>query len=137
MLIDPGIDCVSFSITSTRPACSSLAITFAACASYVGKETEYRAVPNPAFFGGGLFVGDGRADDRRRHRDGDEGEDQELLTPLAPKEAPRPADDGATGGQPAIGRAGAGGGREDGGAHRGSFEIMSALVLRRRGARQT
>ncbi len=31
-------------------------MTLAACASYDVKETEYRAVPNPAFFGGGLFM---------------------------------------------------------------------------------
>ena len=51
---------------------------------------------------------DGRAHDRRRDRDGDEGEDQELLTPLPPEEAPGPADDGPTGRRAAVGGAGVG-----------------------------
>ena len=57
MLIDPGIDRVSFSITSTRPKrCSRLAMTLAAWALYVVKDTESCAVPKPELFGGGLFV---------------------------------------------------------------------------------
>ena len=52
--------------------------------------------------------GDGRSHDRRRDRDRDEGEDQELLTPLAPKQAPRPADDGTTGRRATIGASGGG-----------------------------
>ena len=73
---------------------------------------------------------DGRTHDRRRDRDGDEGEDQELLTPLAPKEAPGPADDGPAGRHAAIGGAGVGEGCENSGAHRGSFGIVRSLALR-------
>jgi hypothetical protein len=51
---------------------------------------------------------DGRADDRRRDRDGDESEDQELLTPLPPKKTPGPADDGTPGRHATIGGAGVG-----------------------------
>ena len=52
---------------------------------------------------------DGRAHDRRRNRDDDEGKDQELLTPLPAEEPPGPADDGSAGGCAAVGGAGFGG----------------------------
>jgi hypothetical protein len=42
-----------------------------------------------------VIRGDGRADDRRPHGDGDEGEDQQLLAPLASEETPCPPHHGA------------------------------------------
>ncbi len=55
--MDPGIDSVSFSISSTRTKrCSRFAITSFAWVSRLVKVTESCAVPNPEFFAGGVFV---------------------------------------------------------------------------------
>ena len=57
MLIEPGIEIVWFSITSTGPKRrSKFAISVWACAFKLGKLAEYPAVPNPKFFGCGVFV---------------------------------------------------------------------------------
>jgi len=45
-----------------------------------------------------------RAEDRRRDRHGNQREDQKLLTPFAPKEAPRPMRHGASRGNASVGR---------------------------------
>ena len=67
--------------------------------------------------------GDGRADDGRRDRSSDEGEDQELLAPLPSEEAPGPPDDGPTGGRSTVGRTDACGWYEGDSAHQGSFGV--------------
>src|SRR3984957_8223413 len=46
----------SFSITSTGPRRFILSPSAAACDLYVGNEMAHAADPNPAFFGGGLFI---------------------------------------------------------------------------------
>ena len=106
MLIDPGIDSVSFSITSTRPKrCSRLAMTLAGM-RVVGRE-GHRVLcrAEAGVLRRRVVRRDGRAHDRRRDRDRDEGEDQELLAPLPPEEPPRPADDRRTpAGVPPTGR---------------------------------
>ncbi len=73
---------------------------------------------------------DGRADDSGHDRHGDEGEDQELLTPLPAKEAPSPPDDGTPCGHSPVGRAGVAERRQDRSAtHRCSFGVQRQFAL--------
>src|SRR5262249_33427383 len=51
---------------------------------------------------GNRLVGDGDAADRGGDGDGEQRDDQQLLTPLAAEHAPPPADDRAAGGDTAV-----------------------------------
>ena len=76
--------------------------------------------------------GDGGTDDDGRHRDDDQKQDEQLLAPLAPEEAPGPADHGPAGRDAAGGRLGGRpGGRplEDADAHRFGTSARNASGL--------
>ena len=64
------------------------------------------AEPNSASIDGACVVDDRDAADRGRDRDGEERHDEELLAPLAPEHAPRPADYRAARGDAAVPRPG-------------------------------
>ncbi len=64
------------------------------------------AEPNSGVVRWGRVVDDRDAADRSRDRDGEKGQHQDLLTPLAAKQAPGPADHGAARGDAATFRSG-------------------------------